>query len=212
MRFGNRLACEIPILCYDTEKLRGELRELYDKGVRSVVAENIGALKIAKDMGFTVHGGSGLNILNTLALEEYAAIGLEDATVSFELSANHIAELGGTLKRGILGYGRLPLMQLRACPARGKSGCEKNCPGKMELTDRKNRRFLLLCREKKFSTLYNCVPLYIGDRKERFPVDFFTLYFTDETKKQAEAVYWDFNSGKPYHAERTKGLYFREVE
>ena len=211
-RFGERLVCEIPLLTYDTDRLRERLSELMDAGVRKVYAENIGALMIGKEMGFSVYGGSGLNIMNSLSLAEYERLGLADAVVSFELSAKRISRLGGALKRGVLAYGRMPLMQLRACPARGEKGCEKNCSGKKELTDRKNMTFPMLCHEKQFTTLYNCLPLYIGDKKESFSVDFFTLYFTDESKKQAKNIYDVFRRGDAFDGERTRGLYFREIE
>ena len=185
---------------------------MLDAGVKKICAENIGALIMAKEMGFSVYGGSGLNIMNSVALEEYEKLGLEDAVVSYELSAKRIAKLGGEMKRGILAYGRMPLMQLRACPARGEKGCEKTCSGARELTDRKNMKFPLLCHERQFSTLYNSLPLYIGDKQSSFPVDFFTLFYTTESKKQARAAYDLFRKGAPFDGERTRGLYFREIE
>lgn len=211
-RFGSRLVCEIPILCYDEERLQRDLQTLYAAGVRRVSAENLGALLLAKQMGFTVHGGSGLNILNSIALEEYEKMGLQDAVISFELSAKRIAKLGGEMPRGILAYGKMPLMQLRSCPARSEKGCEKGCPGHWELTDRKNKTFPMLCHERQFATLYNSLPLYIGDRKDSFQVDFFTLYYTDETPRQAQEVYCSFLKGEAFAGERTGGLYFREIE
>ena len=211
-RFGERIVCEIPILSYDTQRLREELSELKNAGVEKIYAENLGAVILAKELGFAVYGGSGLNIMNTPALEEYEKLGLEDAVVSFELSAKRIAKLGGEMKRGVLAYGRMPLMQLRACPARGEKGCEKNCSGGKELTDRKNMTFPMLCHERQFTTLYNSLPMYIGDKKNSFPVDFFTLYYTNETKKQAKAAYESFLNGEDFAEERTRGLYFREIE
>lgn len=210
--FGDRLVCEIPQLIYDEVRLRADLEKLRELGITNVLVENIGGLYAAREYGFTVHGGSGLNIMNSLSLGEYERLGLSDATVSFELSAKRMSKLGGEIERGVIAYGKLPLMQLRACPARNEKGCPKDCNGRKQLTDRTGRSFPMLCNNRQYTTLYNAVPLYVGDKKDKFRADFFTLYFTDETKKQAQAVYRSFAADEPYDGERTGGLYFREIE
>ena len=208
--FADRLVCELPQLAYDD--LRGDMQELRMLGIKHILAENIGAICAAREMGFVIHGGSGLNIMNSVALEEYGRLGLEDATVSFELSAKRISRLGGEILRGAIAYGRLPLMQLRACPARNEKGCPRDCSRRKMLTDRTGRAFPMLCNNRIYTTLYNAVPLYVGDKKDRFRVDFFTLYFTYESRKQAQAVYRAFAEGDSFDGERTGGLYFREIE
>ena len=61
---------------------------------------------------------------------------------------------------GIIGYGHLPLMQMRACPAkRGGAGC----------TGRPTPRpagesFPLLCHGKALVYAVQLIPLYIGDK------------------------------------------------
>ncbi|MBR4079814.1 MAG: DUF3656 domain-containing protein, partial [Christensenellaceae bacterium] len=210
--FGDRLVCEIPQLVYDEVRLRADLEKLRKIGIKNVLVENIGCFYAVREFAFTIHCGSGLNIMNSLSLAEYARLGLMDATVSFELSAKRMSRLGGEIVRGAIAYGKLPLMQLRACPARNEKGCPKDCNGRKQLTDRTGRSFPMLCSNRQYTTLYNAVPLYVGDKKDRFKVDFFTLYFTDETKKQAQAVYRCFAADEPYDGERTGGLYFREIE
>ena len=71
----------------------------------------------------TVHGGYGLNCTNTEALRFYEEQKLTSLTLSFELSMSAIKNLGGTLPRGIVSYGYLPLMQLRNCPIKASVGC-----------------------------------------------------------------------------------------
>ncbi len=209
--FGERLFCELPALIfpYDEEKIKSRLCLLKEKGLRHALCENICALRIAKDCGLMIHGGHGLNILNSIALEEYEKLGVSDATVSFELSAPKIRDLGGNIPRGILGYGYLPLMRMRACPLKKASGC-KSCPGKGKIKDRKGKEFAYLCFEKKFGTLLNSLPLYVAD-KDFSGIDFMTLWFTDESAESCKKIYDMFKEKSPADFEKTNGLYFREL-
>lgn len=209
-RFGERLICELPTLIYDD--LHDKLAALRELGITHILTENLGGIAMARGFGFSIHGGSGLNLMNTLAVEEAAQMGLCDATISFELSAGRISRLGGAMPRGVIGYGRLPLMQLRACPARDEKGCKKDCNGAKQLTDRTGRVFPMLCRDRVYTTLYNAVPLYVGEKQDRFYVDFFTLYYTDESKRRAREIYEMFSDARAYDGERTGGLYFRELQ
>ena len=210
-KFDERLFAELPALvfAFDEEKISERLSALYEKGLRHALCENICTLRIAKDCGLTVHGGHGLNILNSLCLLEYEKIGVKDATLSFELSAPKIKRLGVSIKRGILGYGYLPLMRMRACPIKKASGC-KNCPGKGKIKDRMGKEFSYLCFEKKFGTLLNSVPLYAAD-KDFSGIDFMTLWFTTETPENCEKIYNMFKNKTPADFDKTNGLYFREL-
>ena len=210
-KFSEKLFAELPALvfAFDEEKIKERLSALYKKGLRHALCENICTLRLAKDCGLTVHGGYGLNILNSLALEEYEKLGVSDATVSFELSSPKIRDLGGNIKRGILGYGYLPLMRMRACPIKKASGC-KNCPGKGKIKDRMGKEFTYLCFEKKFGTLLNSVPLYVAD-KDFSGIDFMTLWFTVETPENCKKIYEMFKNKVPADFEKTNGLYFREL-
>ncbi|MBQ5356782.1 MAG: U32 family peptidase, partial [Oscillospiraceae bacterium] len=151
----------------------------------------------------------GLNILNSLSLSEYEELGITDATLSFELSAPKMKHIGGKIKRGILGYGYLPLMRMRACPIKKASGC-KNCPGKGKIKDRMGKEFTYLCFEKKFGTLLNSVPLYVAD-KDFSGIDFITLWFTTETPENCKKIYNMFKNKAPADFDKTNGLYFREL-
>ena len=71
--FGRKLICELPFLVFgaDEKRFNDCLEKLRNIGVKSVIADNIGTLSAAKKAGFTVHGGHGLNVLNSVSLEEY---------------------------------------------------------------------------------------------------------------------------------------------
>ncbi|MBR6812764.1 MAG: U32 family peptidase, partial [Oscillospiraceae bacterium] len=162
-RFGEKLVGELSWLMFPGEETRFEemLTSLKAAGLKAIWGDNIYAPRIAKRLGLELHLGAGLNITNTQALDEYAKLGAKSATVSFELAMKNIIKLGGEIKRGIIAYGRLPLMRLRACPARGEKGCG-GCKGFNVLTDRIGARFPLVCSERRYSTLLNSVSLHIA--------------------------------------------------
>ena len=114
---------------------------------------------------------------------------------------------GGNI--GILAYGYLALMLFRNCPMATKNGC-KGCSGKERVKDRTGTEFTVLCGNKKYSTLLNSLPLYIGD-KDLKGMDFSTLYFTVENRARCSEVYNMFRNGAGYDDKRTNGLYYREL-
>ena len=211
-RFGARLAAELPALLFGgaEKQAAAQLAALRERGVDTVLCENLGAVRLAREAGFRVLGGSGLNIFNSEALAEYERLGVSDVTVSFELSLAAIRALGGTARRGLLVYGSLPLMRLRACPMQGPAGCG-DCSGHRSLTDRKGEKFTVLCAARQYSTLLNSVPLSLAGRLPA-GVDFYTFWFTTETQQQAAQVLAEFRRGAAPSERHTGGLYFRTVE
>ncbi|MBE6934884.1 MAG: U32 family peptidase [Ruminococcaceae bacterium] len=209
-QLGDRLIGELPALLFPTREaaMRETLQTLKAQGLTAVQTENAYGLHLGRELGLRVHGGFGLNILNSAALSEYESLGLQDATISFELAVQKIRRLGGGLPRGILAYGHLPLMRLRACPA--KAGC-KTCNGRPTLRDRMDVEFPLLCHDKQYTTMLNSVPLYIGDKDYR-GVDFVTLYFTKESAAECAARTALFRRGAEPNFQRTNGLYFRTLQ
>lgn len=204
-------AAEIPPLVFPKEELSviRHLQELKTLGLRYALCENLGAVAMAQEAELIPLGGCGLNILNSAALAAYETLGTTDITVSFESGERNLAHLRGTAVRGVLGYGRLPLMRMRACPAQSAQGCGE-CSGRPMLTDRMGIRFPLLCGGRKFTTLLNSIPLYTGDKTLR-GADFFTLYFTLESAQQVQYITQIFLQGQAFSAPHTTGLYFKKL-
>lgn len=202
---------ELPQLVwpFDEQALLDRLTAMKQKGLTDAVVGNVCELVMAQKAGLTVHGGPTLNVSNTLSLTAYEAMGLADATLSFELPLRMAAKLGGTKPRGILAYGRFPIMQFRACPARGEKGCG-GCGGRPELVDRKGVAFPMICHDRRYTTLLNSVPLYLGD-KALPPFDFVTLYFTTEDRETCRQVYDGYRKGAAPWFDRTSGLAFRTL-
>ena len=202
---------ELPQLAWPQEEktILDRLIALREKGLTHGVAGNVCELVMAQQAGFIVHGGPTLNVTNTLSLETYENLGLADTTLSFELPVKMGAKLGGKKPRGILVYGRLPLMQFRSCPARGEKGCG-NCASRPELVDRRGVIFPMICHDRRYTTLLNSVPLYLGD-KSLPPFDFVTLYFTTEDRETCRRVYEGYRRGEAPWFDRTSGLAFRTL-
>ncbi len=206
-----RAVGEIPILVYpdEEEKTRATLRSLKERGMQFALAENIGAIRLAKEAGLAPVGGYGLNVTNSDAIEAYREMGVKALFVSFELSAPKARDLLSTIPLGMLAAGRLPLMQLRSCPARSDKGCG-SCSGRPVVTDRKGASFPLVCRERRYSTLLNSVPLYLCD-KQLPPLDYYAVYLTIETAEEARALIRAAANGDAPGSPHTTGLAFRKL-
>lgn len=206
-----KIAVELPQLIYpeDEKETLKKLSTIKKTGIVRGVTGNIGGIAVLKKAGFKIYGSHGLNITNSLSAKSYKDIGLEDITLSFELSEKGIKNISANSPKGAYIYGYMPIMLLRACPQKSETGCGK-CNGKTTLTDRKGIEFPLLCQNKTYSILHNSVPLYIGD-KNLSNLDFVTFYFTIESKKDCEKIYQSYLNGKTPDGKKTNGLFNREL-
>lgn len=211
---GYPVALEIPRGMFGVENvIKYRLRVAKAAGITDVWAGNLGAAALGRELGLTVHGGFSLNITNTAALEWYRDFGLEDTELSFELTLAQAAEVGGTMKRGLLLYGRLPLMLTRNCPIANAGGC-KRCTITQFLTDRRKIRFPVQCYGT-CSEVLNSVPLYMADRLgEVRNQDFGLLRFSTESAREAEEILQKYLAGTGEIAAEhyTRGLYYRGIE
>lgn len=206
---GFAVAVEIPRGMFGLEeRLCRRLQTIQQLGINEVLASNLGAVALAKTLDMDVHGGFGLNITNTAALEQAEQWGLLDAEVSFELTLSQIVALGGHLPIGVVAGGRLPLMLTRNDPADNAKGSRRTA----FLQDRKGMHFPLQscgsCTE-----VLNSVPLDMADRqKEMTGADFTVLRFSVENSVETEEIWRLFNSGIASKGSITRGLYYRGVE
>ncbi|HCA04451.1 MAG TPA: peptidase U32 [Ruminococcaceae bacterium] len=210
---GYPIAVEIPRGMFGREKqIDVQLKRVAEIGITDALCHNIGALYQAKKQGFKLHGGFGLNLVNTLDLlwaEEY---GIADVELSFEMTFDQINKLGGNIGRGIISYGYLPLMLCRSCPVKSEGIDCKSCKNRSVMTDRKGMRFMLRC-DGVCTEVLNCVPVY-ADKKElsTLSTSFHTLRFSVEKYVETVESITDF-SPKPMLKDKiTHGLYKRGVE
>ena len=210
---GYNVAVEVPRGMFDREKqIEAQFQRVKEIGVTDALCHNIGALHTAKNLGFTLHGGYGLNLVNTYDLlwaEEY---GIKDVELSFELTFIRINRLGGNIKRGIITYGHLPLMLCRSCPVKGDGISCKSCKNQSKMTDRKGKSFYLKC-DGNCTEVLNCVPLYIAPQEFRtLSTNFNILRFTVENYVENVERIPDFNRISMLNDKFTRGLYKRGVE
>ena len=210
-RYGSKLVAELPALLFpkDEDELESKLCELKALGLKEIMGGNIYAIDMAKKLGFKLHGGFALNVLNSEAMDFYKKQGLESLCVSFEAQASKIEALGTNLKRGAVVYGKLPLMYFRSCPVRAFEGCAK-CKGEGELIDRKNTKFEIECASKRYSVLLNSLPLDIADKLPD-NIDYRLLWFTRENSREISRVIERHLSGVGMEGAHTGGLYFRKL-
>lgn len=168
-------------------------------GIRDVWAGTLGGVAAAKEVGLTVHGGFSLNIANHSALEFLSEQGIADTELSPELTMRQARELRGPVRRGVLAYGRLPLMLCRNCPAANAPGGCGECTvhggaRKPVLTDRKGIRFPIRCWGG-CSEVLNSVPLSMSDRQEELKgLDFGVLRFTVENPVEIVGIFQHFQN------------------
>ncbi|MDR1615461.1 MAG: U32 family peptidase [Syntrophomonadaceae bacterium] len=77
------------------EKEQGQVRKQLEKisaYIDGVVANDLGAVKLAAELGLPVRGGIGLNVANSAAAEFLFALGVERILVSLEIDFEHIKE------------------------------------------------------------------------------------------------------------------------
>lgn len=198
---------EAPRIIADEAANCKKLESLRKLGFSQLLCHNLADIRIGARLGFTLHGGYGLNLTNSLTAQTLGELGLTDVTGSYELSASQLAGLGDTLPVGGFLYGRLPMMLLRLCPIKAQEGCKKNgC----YMTDRTGQRFPLVCSGD-YTELCNAKLLWLADKTEKFQrLKFWDLYFTDETPAQLDQVLQAYQNGSgEVPAERTNGLYFK---
>lgn len=208
-----KISVSLPRVVFgDDEKYLAErLTECKHLGIWHLSTGNLGGVYLGRKMGFVLHGEFGLNIANAGCLAEYERLGLSDCLLSFELSLARARAIGGTLPRGLLIYGKLPLMVTRNCPIR-LSGC-KDCKGFGTLTDRKKEVFEVRCTGRRYSEIFNSKPVYLADKLEEVSgIDYGLLSFTSEGAKQVDRILLRYTQTHEPMENITRGLYYRNVK
>ena len=210
---GFKIGVEIPRGMFGREKqIETALNNVKAIGINDVLCHNIGALYQAKALGMTLHGGFGLNLVNTYDLLWAQEYGLKSVELSFELTFERINRLGATIDRGIISYGYLPLMLCRNCPNKSGGIDCKTCKNQSKMQDRKGKRFYLKC-DGCCTEVLNCVPLFIADEEiSKLSTSFNVLRFTVENYVENVENIKDFNGFSMLKDKFTRGLYKRGVE
>lgn len=188
-------------------------------GINDVMIHNVGLLPALAEVGMSIHGGFGLNVFNSRALDEFSRMGLIDNELSYELTLNQVAALQSSQPRGLIIRGRIPMMLTRNCPAaaspRGCAGVAGE-GGVCGIIDRTGRELPVICRSG-CAEIFNPVMMSIvenaaGKSAEDLSLDWVTMSFTDEDDEQCSMILNEYTSGKiQREAGITSGLYFKGV-
>lgn len=208
---GAQAAVEIPSAVFsNADKYVKKLTELKENGLSLAWACGLDGVGIARRAGLRFVCGFGMNIFNSVSVSEAAALGAEDCLLSCEVSLAQAAHIGGELPRGLMIYGRIPLMMTRNCPVATKLTCAE-CGGRSYLLDRMGVRFPVRCKNG-CSFVLNSRPLWLADKLNDIRnVDYGLLWFTDESKEECTRVISDYRRGGAPQGEFTRGLYYKGV-
>ena len=160
--------------------------------------------------GWTLYGGLGLNVTNPMSAARYASLGVQGMLLQPETALTAMQAVAPGVPTAALCYGHLPLMLTRACPLRNVRDCGK-CPGGGTLRDRKGRDFTVTCSAPGGAgvrTVFNPVPLYMGERLRELPVDVAVAAFTTETPARVSQILDLLFNAQPFDSEFTRGLYY----
>lgn len=208
-----------PVLLALPELAFGQAEQAVAQQVQKAIAlgftrfycDSLWAAQTVRACGGRWVGGAYLNITNALAAEYSRELGAEALVLSTELTLRQAQAINTLCPTGLLAYGHLPLMKLRNCPAKSMVGCVQ-CKGDEGLADRLGNRFPLLCADREYASLINCVPLYTAHKPEFSRMDFGILCFTKETPSQCAAILSAYRQALPPEGKFTLGSYAKGVE
>ena len=181
-----------------------------DAGFAGYEVSNIAHLRLCR--GLPMSGGFSLNVTNQVAAQFYADNGLGSVLILPETKDSDISTIAPThagkpVPTGVLVYGHMPLMVTRACPLQNIHDCA-HCDKTGVLTDRKAKKFPVRCGMG-VRTIYNPVPIYMGDKPGALTVDYGVAYFTLESREEAAAILDNIRVHAPFEGDFTRGLYFK---
>ncbi len=181
-----------------------------DAGFAGYEVSNIAHLRLCR--GLPMSGSFGLNITNQLAAQFYADNGLGSMLILPEVKDSDISTIAPThngrpVPTGVLVYGHMPLMVTRACPLQNIHDCA-HCDKTGVLTDRKAKKFPVRCGLG-VRTIYNPIPIYMGDKPGALTVDYGVAYFTLESREEAAKILEMIRTHAPFEGDFTRGLYFK---
>ncbi len=217
MEQGIEVVPALPRIWFDSQQDQAleELEQCRRAGIKTVLCPNIGWLSLLQGQGLALRGDLGLNIMNSLAVEQLADMGLSSAALSFEMNFSQMRDLGKTLPLEALVYGRLPLMIFENCAIRrgaGRCACRE---GRHSLSDKTGRRFPLVPEPHCRNTLYNSEPLCLSDKTGDYAglgLTWARFSFTTEDAGQCAQVLSRYRQGQAEPGKYTRGLYYRGVK
>ena len=205
------VAVELPRGISNEEHIVNRLSAFKEQGITTAFCSTLVSYELARAVGLNTIGNFGFNIYSSYTAAYHKEQGAKAVVLSPEILLKDAAKISADIDKGIISYGRLPLMLTRNCPVKNKVSCS-DCKRSCSLTDRKGEEFPVMCRNG-YSELYNSKVTWLADRQNEFNnIDFQILYFTNEAKEEIESVIKAYKNAEPPKTEFTRGMYYRGVE
>ena len=211
---AEKTVAELPRVFFGKEDaVLQKLLALKQLGVTWAACSTLDAVYLAKQAGMKIMLSLGSNVFNSMSAVQAEELGAQKIVLSPELTLMQASKIGGKSEKGLVVYGKLPLMITRNCPIKNGADCAA-CGGKRCLTDRLGVEFPVVCGDG-YSQVLNSRPIYMADRLgETDFVDFNLLWFTDESAEECRSVMEKYitRASAPDVKDFTRGLYYRGVE
>ena len=213
------LVAVLPRIIWDSEmtKIRRQLDQVYELGVRQVLSGNLGQFSLARSRGFQIRGDFGLNVYNSRSMNWLRGENLVSACASFEMTLPQIRDLSKAVPLEMIAYGRLPLMLTENCIMKNRTGACICQTQKTKLVDRTGEEFPVVkdpgtCR----NVILNGKKLYLLDKKQSLSghgLWALRLQFTTESPAEVSRIVEAWRTGGTFDpGSCTRGLYYRGVE
>ena len=136
----DRIIAVPPVFLADCEQQIGErLKQLHDMGFSHALVHTVDHIPLTEAASLTLHGGSRLNITNSISASFFTEQGFADLILSTELTAKRINSLQTTIPKGVAAYGKLSLMITRRCPINDGKPCNNGKKCGKTITDRRGK-------------------------------------------------------------------------
>ena len=161
-------------------------------GAKYALVTNIGQIKIAKEMGFTVACDFRFNAFNRHTTEYLYSLGVENVILSPELSLPQARDI---VNGALVAYGKFPVMTTFKCIRGGRGACNKQCSG--YLSDRTGAKMFFEGEYGHHTVIYNSVPIYMADKAEQLAPFSCHFIFSDESAQECESIITAYKNGTP---------------
>lgn len=213
-KIKNKAVIVLPAILTDIQQniVISKCLKLLESGYNGVMINNISL--VDKFKGYNVYGGFRLNVFNSYSIGFLNNMSLKAIELSPELTLKQIKDMAKTAPVQVMVYGRLPIMVTENCIIKNGDTCP--CNGNNSITDRMGMRFPVIkdgdiCR----SVILNCKKTFMAfdmDKIKKAGVNYFRIYFTDETAEECEKICDTFLFGGDFRpADFTNGHFFKGV-
>ncbi len=189
----------LPPVVLDSE--RAEVQLLIDRaiasGAKCAIISNIGQIEWLKKYNIELCADYRFNVMNNAHAAELEALDISEFILSPELTIPQIRDIGGN--RGVIVYGRIPLMTLEKCIIRDNVGCDA-CEGIAYITDRRGYTFPVVREFKHRNIVFNSLKTCMSDKSAelaRANIKNMHFIFTDESTAEVDKVIEAYKSASP---------------